>query len=76
MLEQIIETIDTPGVYIMIMVFGLVLVPYYLKSIHSHVTRPQEYYMVSFEKTLLIGFTLIVGLILFGLSNLLRFMPT
>ena len=67
MLEEIIRAIDTPGVYIMMIVFGLVFVPYYIKIVHRQVTNPQEYHMMSFEKSLIIGFIIIAGLVLIGL---------
>lgn len=75
MLEEIVRALDTPGIYLMMIVFGLVLVPFYLKSVYRQITNPQEYYMMSFEKTLVIGFIIIGALLLIGASNLLRFMP-
>jgi hypothetical protein len=73
--EEIVRALDTPGLYIMMIVFGLTIVPFYLKGVYRQVTNPQEYYMMSFERTLLIGFIVIAALLLVGFSNLMRFMP-
>ena len=70
-----IRPLDNPGIYIMLMVLGLVIIPFYLKSITRHLSHPEGYYAASLEKKLLIGLVVIAGLILFGILNFLRFIP-
>lgn len=66
---------DNPGTYIMIMVFGLVLLPFYLRNVHEHFKNPHKYYMVSFEKKFWTGLLVVTFLIVFGLVNYIRFLP-
>lgn len=72
-LFEYLEFLDNPGVYIMMMVFGLVLVPFYIKSINRHLENPEDYYAMSFEKKLIIGFVIMAFLIIYGLYNFMRF---
>jgi len=66
---------DNPGTYIMWIVLGLVFVPYYIKSVHSQLKNPQEYYMVSFEKKFWMGLIFIIAWLAFGVVNFMRFLP-
>ena len=70
-----LKLFDSPGTYIMIMVLGLVLVPFYLSAIRHHLKNPQEYHAVSFENIFWAGLLLIIFLVVFGFVNFIRFLP-
>ncbi len=77
-LEEIynfLKLIDSPGTYLMCIVFAMVVIPFYVRAVHDQIKNPQEYHMVSFEKTLWVGFVLIIFLLVFGVANFLRFLP-
>ena len=72
---DIILLLDNPGTYLMMIVFGMVLVPFYIRSVHYHIKNPQEYHMMSFEKKFWIGFFVITALLVIGAVNFIRFLP-
>ncbi len=72
-LADSLKPIDTPGTYIMMMVLGMVFVPFYVKMVQAHLKNPEDYYAMSFEKKFFIGLLAIAFLIGFGLVNYLRF---
>ena len=65
--------LDSPGTYIMMMVLGLIILPFYIKSVNNQMKNPEDYYSVSFGKRFFIGLLMVLSLILYGLYNYLRF---
>jgi hypothetical protein len=72
-LSEFLGGIDTPGTYIMWIVIGLVLVPFYVKSVYNQFKNPAEYYMISFEKTIIMGAIFFAAWFIFGVVNFFRF---
>ncbi|MEE9322912.1 MAG: hypothetical protein V3U72_00040 [Candidatus Aenigmarchaeota archaeon] len=70
-----LSMLDSPGTYIMCIVFAMIIIPFYVKGVHEHLKNPQAYYMVSFEKKLWAGFIIIIVLFIFGVVNFIRFLP-
>jgi len=75
-LAALFALLDSPGTYIMIMVFGLVLVPYYTGLVRHHLNNPQSYHTVSFEGKFWAGLLVIIFLLVYGLINFIRFLPS
>ncbi len=71
-----IKPLDNPGTYLMCIVIGMVLVPFYIRGVHHHIKNPHEHHLISFETMFWLGFFLIVFLIAFGAVNFIRFLPS
>jgi hypothetical protein len=71
---EMFSFLDSPGTYIMLMVIGLVIIPFYVKGVYSHIKNPQDYHMTSFEEKFWLGLFIIAALILFGYLNFTRFL--
>ena len=70
-----IMMLDNPGTYIMVIVFAMVLVPFYMRGVYYHMKHPHEFHYFSFEKKFWIGFFIITILTVYGVVNFIRFLP-
>jgi hypothetical protein len=72
-LLNFLSLFDNPGTYIMMIVLGMAILPFYLKSINRQLRNPEESYMVSFGGKFFTGLLFVAFLIFWGLYNFFRF---
>ncbi len=65
--------LDTPGTYLMIMVIGFMIVPFFSKNIYRIYANPHEHEKVSLLRKTLKGLITIGTIIFFGYANFTRF---
>jgi hypothetical protein len=65
--------LDTPGTYMLIMVIGFMMVPFFTKNIYRIYVNPHEHERVSLTGKILKGVITIGAIIFFGYANFTRF---
>jgi hypothetical protein len=66
--------LDTPGTYILWIVVGLVLIPFFTKSLYYQYANPHGYYSMSLQRKLAMSAVFVSAWLAFGYANLLRFL--
>jgi hypothetical protein len=74
-IAQYLSFLDNPGMHIMIMVIGLVMVPFQARGIYHQYSHPHEYEAKTVVRSAAIGIAVIVFLVAFGYFNFVRFLP-
>ena len=66
--------LDNPGTYILIMVIGFAMVPFYSKNIYAIYANPHVYEKVSLTRKILKAAITIGAIVFFGYANFTRFL--
>ncbi len=67
--------LDTPGTYVIIMVIGFAMVPFYSKEIYAIYANPHIYEKVSLTRKILKALITVGAIVFFGYANFTRFLP-
>lgn len=67
--------LDTPGIYLIWMVIGLVFVPFFSKNVYYQYANPHEYHVMPLVRKTIMGIIFITAWLVFGYANFIRFLP-
>jgi hypothetical protein len=69
-----VRFLDSPGTYVLVMVVGLIFVPFLSKSIYYQYAHPHEYHSMPLVRKAVMSALFVGSILLFGYANFIRFL--
>jgi hypothetical protein len=70
-----LKFLDSPGTYLLWIVGGLIMIPFFVKSIYYQYANPHAYHPMPLVRKAVMGTIFITAWLLLGYANFLRFVP-